>query len=87
MQTWPGFHGVNDRHHPSCPLPGEVPCPDSTDPDGVPVSLDLARADLYRLLDELARSTAKSHGDIVRAFERAWEAYKEQTARRRSGLP
>jgi hypothetical protein len=78
--------GVNDRHHPSCPLPGEHPCPDSADPDGVPVSLDLARADLYRLLDELARSTARSHGDLVRAFERAWEGYKEQTGRR-CGLP
>jgi hypothetical protein len=50
------------------------------------VSLDLARADLYRLLDELARSSAKRHGELVRAFERAWEEYKEQTAKR-SGLP
>lgn len=76
---------MDDHNHPSCPMPGEVAHPDSTDPDGVPLSLDLARADLYRLLDELARSTAESHGDLVRAFEQAWGQYKEQTARR-SGL-
>jgi hypothetical protein len=59
--------------------------PESTTPDEVPVSVDLARAELYRLLDELARSTRANHGELVRAFELAWDAYKEQTARR-SGL-
>ncbi len=73
--------GVDDRLPPRAP--GEVHSPELTDPDGVPVSLDLARADLYRLLDELARSTADRHGELVRAFELAWEAYKVETAKRR----
>ncbi|HVO18511.1 MAG TPA: hypothetical protein VMU15_04600 [Anaeromyxobacter sp.] len=57
------------------------PPPDATDPDEVPVQLDLLRADLYRLLDELARTGAEHYDGLVSEFERAWEEYKQATAR------
>jgi hypothetical protein len=76
---------VRDRNDPSRPQPRGLSSPDPAGSDGVPLSLDLARADLYSLLDALARSTAERHDELVRAFELAWEDYKEQTARR-SGL-
>jgi hypothetical protein len=49
---------------------------------GAPLALDLLRADLYRLLDALARARADRHGDLVREFERAWEEYRLVTAGR-----
>jgi hypothetical protein len=72
--------GVHQHRPPR--RPRLVHPPGSIEPREVPVDLDLARADLYRLLDELARATRERHGDLVRAFERAWEAYKERTASR-----
>jgi len=60
-------------------VPG--PSPGSTDPDEVPVQLDLLRADLYRLLDELARTGAEERDGLVLEFERAWEEFKQATAR------
>jgi hypothetical protein len=81
MQNHSRSMGVHDPHSPRRP-PRLLPRPVSPVPDEVPVSLDLARAELYRLLDELARSTQAAHDGLVRDFERAWEAYKEQTAKR-----
>ena len=53
---------------------------DDEDPDAVPVGLDLARAELYRLLDALVRA---SHGDghaaLVREFERVWSGFRDAT--------
>ncbi|GEJ58884.1 hypothetical protein [Anaeromyxobacter diazotrophicus] len=47
-----------------------------------PVGLDLLRADLYRLLDELVRAPAGHRPRLVQEFERSWEEFKEATARR-----
>ncbi len=55
--------------------------PGPTDADEVPVDLDLLRADLYRLLDELVRARAEYHRRLVVEFERAWEQFKDATAR------
>jgi hypothetical protein len=42
------------------------------------VALDLLQADLYRMIDEIARA---GHGDhrqvLVARFERAWERFKD----------
>jgi len=51
------------------------------DPDEVPVQIDLLRADLYRLLDELVRSRSEYHEDLVAEFERAWQHFKDATLR------
>ncbi len=48
--------------------------------DEAPVQLDLLRADLYRLLDELVRARSEYHEGLVLEFERAWEHFKEATA-------
>ncbi len=45
------------------------------------VQLDLLRADLYRLLDELVHAGSEHHQGLVAEFERAWEQFKEATAR------
>jgi hypothetical protein len=45
-----------------------------------PVGLDLLRADLYRLLDELVRAPAGQRPSLVPEFERSWEEFKEATA-------
>lgn len=42
--------------------------------------VDLLRADLYRMLDEMARAGAGRRRAVVREFERAWESYKKATA-------
>jgi hypothetical protein len=68
---------MNDHGHATRGAPGFR----TAEPEEVPVSLDLAREDLYRLLDQLARTSAERHGELVRAFERAWETFKEETAR------
>lgn len=53
-------------------------------PDEVPVSLDLLRADLYRLIDALVHAPAERHVRIIRRFERAWRRFKVLTARESS---
>jgi hypothetical protein len=50
-------------------------------PDETPVYLDLLRADLYRLLDELVRARPEDHRGLVLEFEAAWEQFKDATAR------
>jgi hypothetical protein len=52
------------------------------DERSVAFSLDLARADLYRLLDALARAPAEIHGKLVLEFELAWREFKRATAPR-----
>ena len=56
--------------------------PGVTGADEVPVHLDLLRADLYRLLDELARAPSKSHRRLAHEFERTWKRFKDATAPR-----
>ncbi len=43
------------------------------------VALDLLRADLYRMLDEIARAQGEAHHALVLQFERAWERFKNAT--------
>jgi len=50
------------------------------DPDDVPLAFDLARCELYRLLDALARVRSGAHAVLVREFELAWHRYREETA-------
>ncbi len=50
--------------------------------NGVPVAVDLLRADLYRMLDEIARAGHESHPALVAQFERAWERFKDATRAR-----
>ncbi len=50
-------------------------------PDERSVHLDLLRADLYRLIDELARAPLEDRESLVLEFERAWERFKDATAR------
>jgi hypothetical protein len=54
--------------------------PGTATPEEVPVHLDLLRADLYRLLDELVRARPDTHEGLVLEFERAWEQFKDATA-------
>jgi hypothetical protein len=46
---------------------------------GVGLDLDLLRADLYRLLDEVARAGPERHRELVREFERAWSEFRDAT--------
>ena len=62
-------------------LAGPGPTPRSPDPDEASLQLDLLRADLYRLLDEVARAGGTEQDGLVLEFERAWEAFKQATAR------
>ncbi len=48
-------------------------------PDEVSLQLDLLRADLYRLLDELVRAPAEVRQELVREFERIWQRLKDAT--------
>jgi hypothetical protein len=48
-----------------------------------PASLDLLRADLYRLLDEVARTRGPGRDAAVLEFERTWSRFKEALAGRR----
>ncbi len=49
-------------------------------PGEVSVQLDLIRADLYRLLDELVRAPPELRPALVREFERLWQRLKQATA-------
>ena len=68
---------------PACPLREDRPRPgaslEANRPDEVPIHLDLLRADLYRLLDELVRARSRHHRDLVVEFERAWNRFKRET--------
>ncbi len=53
----------------------------AADPGEVSVQLDLLRAELYRLLDELVRAPAELREALVREFERTWQRLKDATER------
>ena len=55
-----------------------APGPDH--PDLGSVSLDLRRAELYRMLDAIARAHDDARGELISEFERAWEEFKVLTA-------
>ncbi len=50
--------------------------------NGVAAAVDLLRADLYRILDEIAHARAGGHHALVLQFERTWEQFKEAVRRR-----
>jgi hypothetical protein len=54
---------------------------DGTGPDEVSVQVDLVRADLYRLIDELARAPLEDRENLLLEFERAWERFKDATVK------
>ncbi len=56
--------------------------PGATGPDEVPVHLDLLRADLYRLLDELVHAPSEHHQGLVLEVERAWGQFKDAIVKR-----
>jgi hypothetical protein len=45
-------------------------------PEELPIELDLLRAELYRILDELARSGRADRRQPLLEFERAWAQLK-----------
>jgi len=57
------------------------------EPEDVPLELDLARGELYRLLDALARAGSDSHLALVREFEKTWRRFREATAMRSRPAP
>ncbi len=50
--------------------------------NGVPAAVDLLRADLYRIIDEIAHASAGGHHALLLRFERTWEQFKETIRRR-----
>lgn len=88
--SWRGLGPPDARCGPRCtampllPQPEDGPSagdsPGTTGPDEVPLHLDLLRADLYRLLDELVRAGPEHRQGLVVEFERAWEQFKDATA-------
>jgi hypothetical protein len=42
------------------------------------LDLDLLRGELYRILDELARTRTGSRDALVQEFERTWEAFRAE---------
>ncbi len=58
----------------------------STEPSGcatdreVSLRLDLLRADLYRILDEVVRAPSEQRDALVREFERLWVELKDAAA-------
>lgn len=50
-------------------------------PELVSVGLDLRRAELYRILDAIARARDDARGELIGEFERAWEEFKVVTAK------
>jgi hypothetical protein len=52
----------------------------ATSAEEASIHLDLLRADLYRLIDELARAPFEDRESLMLEFERAWERFKDATA-------
>jgi len=50
-----------------------APPPDA----GLSVALDLLQAELYRMIDEIARAGPGDHRALVAQFERAWQRFKD----------
>lgn len=74
--------GANMTHTPQRRRHGRGQFAPATSVNGVPVAVDLLRADLYRMLDEIARAGHESHPALVAQFERAWERFKDATRAR-----
>lgn len=72
-------HHPQRRRRPGRTTVGGVPAPPVPE-DGGSVDLDLLQADLYRMLDEIARAGSDRHPALVLQFESAWERFKEGTA-------
>ncbi len=68
------------RRSPGTPFSRVVPLSNEVDPALVPI--DLLRADLYRMLDEMARARNARHAALVAEFERSWVIYKLITTSR-----
>lgn len=51
--------------------------PGAVGAEEVPVQLDLLRAELYRVLDELARSSAVDRRRLLVEYERSWARFKD----------
>jgi len=51
--------------------------PEAESPDEVPVQLDLLRAELYRILDDLARSSPEARPELFVEFEHSWAQFRE----------
>ncbi len=67
-------HGRLRRPHTRRPAPPII--------DGVPAQVDLLRADLYRMIDEIAHARSGGQHALVLQFERAWEQFKDAVRRR-----
>ncbi len=63
--------------HPRARPPRRPPAPPAW--DDAEVKLDLLRADLYRMLDEIARAQGGAYRALVLEFEHAWERFKDAT--------
>ena len=50
--------------------------PGAARPDEVPVQVDLLRADLYQIIDKLARSEPLDRRDLLVEFEQSWALFK-----------
>lgn len=50
--------------------------------NGVPAAVDLLRADLYRMIDEIAHARPGGHHALLLQFERTWEQFKDAIRRR-----
>ncbi len=64
---------------------GERPAPGAPRPGSSTLDLDLLRGELYRILDELARTRSGRRDVLVQEFERTWEAFRAATAARSEG--
>jgi hypothetical protein len=62
------------RTHTHRPVPGVI--------NGVPAAVDLLRADLYRMIDQIAHARAGGHHALLLQFERTWEQFKDAIRRR-----
>jgi hypothetical protein len=67
---------------PSTPTPDHDPLEGALDAPGADdlLRLDLLRADLYRLIDELARAPSEERQGLVAEFEQTWARFKEASA-------
>jgi hypothetical protein len=50
-------------------------------PETLPVLIDVRRADLYRILDQIARTPPQGRADVILEFELAWKGFKEAVSK------
>ncbi len=65
------------------PAPQDDPLESGLDACGADelLRVDLLRADLYRLLDELVRARSEERRILLAEFEQIWERFKQASAR------